>query len=69
MIGNNSIKDAIHIFNLDVGNEIYGYCGKADKWNDLEGGANQMNTVFSLKTMDECDIITNVEKNLPVRSK
>ena len=35
--GENSIKDAIRIFQLDVDNEIYGYCGQAEKWNDLEG--------------------------------
>ena len=41
--GENSIKDAIRIFQLDVDNEIYGYCGQAEKWNDLEGGANVIN--------------------------
>lgn len=67
--GENSIKDAIRIFQLDVDNEIYGYCGQAEKWNDLEGGANQMNTVFSLNTMIKCGIITNVKRNVPIRSK
>ena len=64
-----SIKDAIRIFQLDVDNEIYGYCGQAEQWNDLEGGANQMNTVFSLNTMIKCGIITNVKRNVPIRSK
>lgn len=67
--GENSIKDAIRIFQLDVDNEIYGYYGQAEKWNDLEGGANQMNTVFSLNTMIKCGIITNVKRNVPIRSK
>lgn len=70
IIGNNSIKDAIRIFKLEnIGNEIYGYCGKANRWKDLEGGANQMNTVFSLKTMIELSIVTDVKENVPVRSK
>lgn len=50
-------------------NGIYGYCGQAEKWNDLEGGANQMNTVFSLNTMIKCGIRTNVKRNVPIRSK
>ena len=41
----------------------------AEKWNGLEGGANQMNTVFSLNTMIKCGIKTNVKRNVSIRSK
>lgn len=30
-----TIKDAIRIFELNVGNEIYGYYGQTEKWNDM----------------------------------
>lgn len=53
-----TIKDAIRIFELDVDNEIYGYYGQTEKWNDLEGGAGQLNTVFSWKTLTHTQIIT-----------
>ena len=57
-----TIKDAIRIFELEVGNEIYGYYGQTEKWNDLEGGANQMNTVFSWQLMLNTGIITTNSK-------
>ncbi len=32
-----TIKDAIRIFELDVGNEIYGYYGQTEKWKVERG--------------------------------
>lgn len=59
--GQNGIMDGLNDINRDV-NSTYGYCGTAAEWTvgnvQMEGGAGQMNTVFSWGTMKESGIVS-----------
>lgn len=60
--GPNNIQDGVEKAGHTV-DKKYGYCGKCAAWKakglDLEGGCNQMNTIYSWGTLKASGIVTD----------